>query len=78
MGVHKKAPLEEVKDLRKSLKDQTKDKDIDKIHRLFFDRLFSIEEIVHFFRDKYTYNEIRGIIREKYQKYYEKERANGR
>ena len=78
MGVHKKAPLEEVKNLRKSLKEQTKDKDIEKIYYLYFNRLFSIEEIVHFFKDKYTYNEIRSIIKERYKNYYDKEKINGR
>lgn len=78
MGVHKKAPLEEVKNLRKSLKEQTKDKDMDKIYYLYFDRLFSIEEIEHYFRGKYTYNEVRAVIKDKYKKYYDKENKNGR
>ncbi len=78
MGVHKKAPLEEVKNLRKSLKNQTKDKDLEKIYYLYFDRLFSMEEIEHYFKDKYTYNEIRDIIKDKYKKYYDKESKNGR
>lgn len=78
MGVHKKAPLEEVKNLRRSLKEQTKDKDMEKIYYLYFDRIFSIEEIEHYFRGKYTYNEVRAVIKDKYKKYYDKENANGR
>lgn len=67
---------------RKIVKDTTeldnRPKDKDKITYLFFQRLFSIEEIEHYFKGKYTYKEVRNIIRGKRQEYYDKERKNGR
>jgi hypothetical protein len=42
-----------------------KQKDVDKIHYLFFHRIFSIEDIEGYFKGKYTYNEIKKIIKEK-------------
>lgn len=78
MEIRKEAPLEDVKKLRNSLKEQTKDKDVQKIHHLFFERLFSIEEIQQYFKDKYTYNEVRNIVRGRYKEYYDKENKNGR
>lgn len=53
-------------------------KDVDKIHYLFFHRVFSIEDIEHYFKGKYSYAEIKAMIRDKYKKYYEKENKNGR
>lgn len=57
---------------------ENKKKDIDKIHYLFFERVFSIEDIEHHFKGKYSYTEIKAMIRDKYKKYYEKEKINGR
>jgi hypothetical protein len=48
---------------------ESKQKDVDKIHYLFFQRVFSIQDIETFFKGKYTYNEIKAIIREKYKKF---------
>lgn len=78
MGIHRNPKLEDIKNVRKTLKGQTQNKDIPKIHHMFFERMFSIEEIEHFFKGKYTYNEVRSIIRGKYIEYYEKESKNGR
>ncbi len=44
---------------------ESQKKDVDKIHYLFFHRIFSIEEIEGYFKGKYTYNEIKKIIKEK-------------
>lgn len=69
--------------IRKNIKtkDETlegKKKDIDKVHYLFFHRVFSIEDIEHYFKGKYTYNDIKRMVKLKYQDYYSKENANGR
>lgn len=52
--------------------------DMDKMYYLYWHRLFSIEEIEHYFKGKYTYNEVRDIIRKKRQEYYDREEKNGR
>lgn len=67
-----------LKNLRNNLKSQTTENDIPKIKHLFFDKLFSITELEQYFRGKYTYNELRTIIRNCYKEYYEKEKVNGR
>ena len=77
MGVHRRV-LEETKKLRNNLKNQTKEKDKEKIYYLYFERLFSLEEIEVYFKGKYTYNELRTIVRNYYKEYYEKENKNGR
>lgn len=77
MGIHKQ-PLDQVKDLRTSLKKQTKEKDLEKIYYLYFERLFSIEEIEQYFKGKYSYNELRNIIKNYYKEYYKKENENDR
>ena len=56
--------------IRKSIKTtdnalESKQKDVDKIHYLFFHRIFSIEDIEAYFKGKYSYNEIKKIIKEK-------------
>lgn len=71
MGVHKKVKGKDA-DL------DSKKKDIDKVHYLFFQRVFSIEDIEHYFKGKYTYNDIKRMVKFKYQDYYSKENANGR
>ena len=71
MGVHKKI-IKESEELTNI------NKDIDKMYYLFFQRVFSIEEIEHYFKGKYTYNEVRDIIRAKRREYTIKENANGR
>ena len=48
------------------------------MYYLYWHRLFSIEEIEYYFKGKYTYNEVRDIIRKKRQEYYDKENKNGR
>ena len=40
-------------------------KDVDKIFYLFFQRGFWIEDIENHFKGKYSYNEIKTIIRRK-------------
>lgn len=77
MGAHRRV-LDETKKLRDSLKAQTKEKDKEKIYYLYFDRLFSIAEIEAYFKGKYTYIELRDIIKGYYKEYYEKENTNGR
>ena len=77
MGVHRRV-LEETKKLRNNLKNQTKEKDKEKIYYLYFERLFSLEEMEVYFKGKYTYNELRTIVRNYYKEYYEKENKNGR
>jgi hypothetical protein len=52
--------------------------DKEKIIYLFFQKCFSIEEIEKYFGGKYTYKEVKDIIRGKYKAYYDKENANGR
>lgn len=71
MGVHKRIVTENKEFVGKN-------KDKDKMYYLFWQRIFSIEEIEHYFKGKYTYNEVRDIIRAKRKEYYEKENANGR
>lgn len=71
MGVHKRV-VTETEELA------SKGKDKEKICYLFFQRIFSIEKIEHYFKGKYTYNEVRDIIRAKRKEYYDKENANGR
>lgn len=71
MGVYKKVVKnpQELKDSKT---------DLDKMYYLYWHRLFSIEEIEYYFKGKYTYNEVRDIIRKKRQEYYDKENKNGR
>ena len=71
MGIHKRIIGE-----NEELKSKSKDKD--KMYYLYWQKLFSIEDIEHYFKGKYTYNEVREIIRKKRQEYYDKENANGR
>ena len=78
MGIHRKTMLEKVTNFRNSLKEQTKNKDLEKIYYLYFDRLFSMEEIESHFKGKYTYIEIRDIIKNYYKEYYKRENENGR
>lgn len=33
-----------------------------RIHRLYFHKMYSIQELVDYFRDKYTYTNIRSLI----------------
>ena len=70
MGVH----LLKAKDT--TLEEKQNDKE--KAQYLFFHRLFFIEDIERYFKGKYTYNEIRAMVREKYTKYIDKENVNGR
>lgn len=71
MGVYKKVikTPEELKDSKR---------DVDKMYYLYWQRMFSIEEIEHYFNGKYTYKEVRDIIRNKRKEYYEQEEKNGR
>lgn len=69
MGLHRKAVLDSVKNLRSNLKEQTKNADKEKIYYLYFERLFSYEDIERFFKGKYTYKELKSIIKEKYDKF---------
>lgn len=62
MGVRKRAS-----EKTGELSNQTTDKD--KICYLFFQMIFSLEEIERYFKGKYTYNEIRDIIRTKRNEY---------
>ena len=78
MAVHKKLKLEDIKNWRSSLKIQTKNKDLEKIRFLYFERGLWIEEIEQHFNGKYTYNELKSIIKNTYKEYYDKENANGR
>lgn len=71
MGIHKRIIGE-----NEELKSKSKDKD--KMYYLYWQKIFSIEDIEHYFKGKYTYNEVRDIIRKKRQEYYDKENANGR
>ena len=76
MGVRKK-DLEAIKGMRENFKNQTKHQDRDKIYYLYFERLFSIEELQQYFKNKYTYHELRDIVRNMYKEYYEKEKNDG-
>lgn len=67
-----------LKEMRNDLKMQTKNNDKEKIRYLFFDKLFSIVELEQYFRYKYTYNELRDIVRQMYKEYFEEEKTNGR
>ena len=49
MGVHRRV-VEETKKLRNDLKNQTKEKDKEKIYYLYFERLFSFTEMEEYFR----------------------------
>ena len=71
MGVHKRIVTK-----TKELEEKNKHKD--KIHYLYFQRLFSIEQIEHYFKGKYTYREVKSIIKERYKEYHDKEKINGR
>ena len=71
MGVRKKV-VNEVAELSQDGRDR------DKIHYLFFQRLFSIEDVEHYFKGKYSYNEIKAIIKERYKDYYRREIVSGR
>ena len=71
MGIHKRIIGE-----NEELKSKSKDKD--KMYYLYWQKLFSIEDIEHYFKGKYTYNEVRDIIRKKRQEYYDMEEKNGR
>lgn len=44
---------------------ENKKKDFDKMIYLFFNRCFFIQDIERYFNGKYTYNEIKHIIRGK-------------
>ena len=77
MGVHRRV-VEEAKKLRNDLKNQIKEKDKEKIYYLYFERLFSFSEMEDYFRGKYTYNELRDIIKNYYKNYYKGEEKNGR
>lgn len=63
--------------LRNDLKKQTKESDKEKIEYLFFEKIFTIAELEQYFRGKYSYNELRTIVRQMYKDYYEKEKDNG-
>lgn len=67
-----------IKQMRDNLKAETIEKDKEKIYYLYFEKLFSIQEMEQHFSGKFTYNELRDIIRQKYKEYYEKEKINGR
>lgn len=67
-----------LKDLRNNLKEQTKGSDKKTINYLFFEKLFSIAELEQYFRGKYTYNELRDIVRQLYKEYFKEEEVNGR
>lgn len=71
MGVRKqvKKPVSELND---GIKDN------EKMYFLYFKRMFSMEEIEHYFKGKYTYNEVRNIIRTKRREYTGGEIVNGR
>lgn len=71
MGVRKqvKKPVSELND---------EIKDNEKMYFLYFKRMFSMEEIEHYFKGKYTYNEVRNIIRTKRREYAGGEIVNGR
>ena len=71
MGVYKKV-IKKPQELKDSKSD------LDKIYYLYWHRLFSIEEIENYFKGKYTYSEVRDIIRKKRQEYYDMEEKNGR
>lgn len=72
MGRAKK-DLDMIKQMRKNLKKKTINQDKEKIYYLYFEKLFSIEEMEKHFKGKYSYNEIRNIIKDKYIEYYKKE-----
>ncbi len=55
--------------MRESLKTQTRDADKEKIRYLYFDRVLSYENIEKAFNGKYTYQELKSIIKEFYKKY---------
>lgn len=63
--------------LRHDLKRQTKEKDKENIKFFYFEKLFSISELEQYFRGKYSYNELRTIVRQMYKDYYEQEENNG-
>ena len=77
MIVNRNFKLEDIEVLQKTLKLQTKEEDIKTISYFYFDRGFWIEEIENFFGGKYTYNEIKSIIRGEYIAYYKKEKEEG-
>ena len=77
MGVHRRV-IEEAKKLRNDLKNQTKEKDKEKIYYLYFEKLLSFSGMEEYFRGKYTYNELRDIIKNYYKNYYKGEEKNGR
>lgn len=66
-----------LKRLRDDLKQQTKESDKEKIRYLYFEKVFSFKELEQFFRGKYSYSELRNIVRDMYKDYYEKEKNNG-
>ena len=68
MDRHKKDILK-LKEMRESLKTQTRDADKEKIRYLYFDRVLSYENIEKAFNGKYTYQELKSIIKEFYKKY---------
>lgn len=49
---------------------ETVDKsDKEKIYFLYFERLYSYDEIIKVFHNKYTHSQLRSIILERYKKY---------
>lgn len=71
MSVHRKSSAREI-----TFPDPKTDKE--KIYYLYWKKLCSIEEIENYFKGKYTYNEVRDIIRAKRKEYHDKEKINGR
>ena len=71
MGVHRKSSAREI-----TFSDPKTDKE--KIYYLYWKKLCSIEEIEQYFKGKYTYREVKSIIKERYKEYYDKENVNGR
>lgn len=45
------------------------EKDKEKILNLFFQRIWSIEVIENHFKGKYTYKEVKAVIKERYNNY---------
>lgn len=77
MGANKKLPLDYIKKLKQTHKSHTKEKDLETIKYLYYDRMMSLQEIQTHFKTKYTYNEIKDIVRGTYIDYYEKEKKLG-
>lgn len=54
---------------RKSFIETVNEKDKEKIWDLYFKHFYSYEQIQEFFGGKYTYNEIKFIVNERYKMY---------